>query len=253
MSDEKQFYVYEHWRSDTNECFYVGKGHGNRAWDMRRRKGHHQHIAEKLKSTGHSVDVRLFATGLGEQEALDVEVQRIAYWRANGARLANVTAGGEGVVGLRHSEQTKQLLRTRRAQQKIVCSPETREKIAAAQRGKPRGPNPLHAAAIRGRKHSPEAVAKIAAALSGHSCSERCKEVAGARYRGQQLSASHRAKLSASHVGNRPTEDTRRKMAEAQRSRWAAVPKELRIVSEKARARMSESAKARCARQVAKQ
>jgi hypothetical protein len=30
----KTFYVYEHWRSDTNLPFYVGKGKGSRATDM---------------------------------------------------------------------------------------------------------------------------------------------------------------------------------------------------------------------------
>jgi hypothetical protein len=28
----KKFYVYEHWRPDKDVCFYVGKGHGRRAY-----------------------------------------------------------------------------------------------------------------------------------------------------------------------------------------------------------------------------
>ena len=47
-----KFYVYEHWRPDRGECFYVGKGHGRRAYDMRRgRNRWHKFMQEKLVST----------------------------------------------------------------------------------------------------------------------------------------------------------------------------------------------------------
>lgn len=94
----KLFYVYEHWRPDRNECFYVGKGHGKRANDMRScRNRWHKFIQQKLSSLGMCVEVRLIAEGLEEEESFRFERERIAFWRADGVDLVNMTAGGEGL------------------------------------------------------------------------------------------------------------------------------------------------------------
>lgn len=41
MTTSGLYYVYEHWRLDKDECFYVGKGRGNRAYKMRDRNRFH--------------------------------------------------------------------------------------------------------------------------------------------------------------------------------------------------------------------
>ncbi len=94
------FYVYEHWRPDRDECFYVGKGMGGRANKMRDRNLHHRAIAKKLSTMGMAVEVRMVATGLDEETAFEIEMERIAFWRAAGIDLANKTNGGEGTSGL---------------------------------------------------------------------------------------------------------------------------------------------------------
>jgi hypothetical protein len=96
----KKFYVYEHWRLDRDECFYVGKGKNNRAYNMRKRNPHHRAIVEKLKRTGSGVEVRMVATGLSEGDAFSLEVERISFWRSVGVELSNITDGGEGASGL---------------------------------------------------------------------------------------------------------------------------------------------------------
>ena len=65
------YYVYEHIRKDTNECFYVGKGKGKRAYQTKR-NNHHDRIADK-----HGMEVRIVKSGLSEEEALDLEKQLI--------------------------------------------------------------------------------------------------------------------------------------------------------------------------------
>ena len=95
-----KFYVYEHWRLDRDECFYVGKGMKNRAYKMRDRNAHHQAIMAKLSREGRGMEVRMVATGLTEDEAFALEVERIAFWREVGVDLANLTNGGEGTSGL---------------------------------------------------------------------------------------------------------------------------------------------------------
>ena len=103
------FYVYEHWRLDRDECFYVGKGKGKRAYRMRDRNPHHCAIMNKLSRDGSGMEVRMVATGLTEEDAFSLEVERIAFWRKVGADLANLTNGGEGTSGLPSKNRKKVL------------------------------------------------------------------------------------------------------------------------------------------------
>lgn len=102
------FYVYEHWRLDRDECFYVGKGKGRRAYDMKYRNRHHNAIQAKVAREGAAIEVRMVAIGLTEQEAFDLECERIRFWRNAGIDLANMTDGGDGKSGYTCSDATKQ-------------------------------------------------------------------------------------------------------------------------------------------------
>ena len=93
---ENRFYVYEHWRPDRDECFYVGKGKGKRAQVMRARNPHHTAIQIKLNSLGMQVDVRIVREELSHEAACQLEIDRIAHWRILNIGLANYSSGGEG-------------------------------------------------------------------------------------------------------------------------------------------------------------
>lgn len=126
--------VYAHYRLDTGECFYIGKGTEKRA----RAKDSRNIIWKRIvaKADRKVVIVERFEL---EQDALDFEIAMIARY----APVANITAGGEGVSGLKHSEQTKEKCRqaTLKLRQnpkwlennlnnmrKVVATPEIREK-----------------------------------------------------------------------------------------------------------------------------
>jgi hypothetical protein len=98
--NENKFYVYEHWRPDRDECFYVGKGKGRRANNLDNRNIFHKAIQGKLARLGMAVEVRMVQVGLSEGDAFALEIERIAFWRAARADLANVTDGGEGMAGV---------------------------------------------------------------------------------------------------------------------------------------------------------
>ena len=108
-----QYYVYEHWRLDKDECFYVGKGKGQRAYEKSKRGSHWENIVRKLERIGSAYEIRMVKTGLTEKEAFALEKERIAFWRDR-VDLANKTDGGEGVSGLRHTEKSKSQMSSKR-------------------------------------------------------------------------------------------------------------------------------------------
>lgn len=148
------FYVYEHWRPDKDICFYVGKGHGKRAYSLSR-KGYHLNIRNRLAALGMCVEVRLVRGELTETEAFDLERERIAFWRSAGVRLANLTDGGEGPAGLIFSADAKARLREKRKHRMFTeadraamsegrlgmkFSADHRANLSARKRGVPRKP-----------------------------------------------------------------------------------------------------------------
>lgn len=161
------FYVYEHWRPDTGQCFYVGKGHGPRAYDLSNRNDHHKGIQQKLKDAGREIEVRLIQERLSENAAFDLEIARIALWRARENVLANHTPGGEGRKGYRPSPETR--ARMSAAQRGRRHSAETREKLRVSHLGKrPSAETRMKQSAVRtGRSMPREGVEKARKARVG--------------------------------------------------------------------------------------
>jgi hypothetical protein len=203
-----RFYVYEHWRLDTDVCFYVGKGCGTRAYWMYGRNRHHKSIQRKLEREGSALEVRIVSAGLDEVLAHALEIDRIAFWRSVGVKLANATDGGEGVSGLKMSDAAKARMRAKKVGR--LLSVEHKAKIGAAHRG--RKPSPQNIEAVRraqtgklvseaaklkmsesakrrkGRLVSEETKEKIRAPLMGHGVSEATKE----KMRAAHLDYSHK-------------------------------------------------------------
>jgi hypothetical protein len=149
------FYVYEHWRTDKDLCFYVGKGRGKRAYNMSNRNFYHKAIQKKLSISGFAIEIKIVKSGIEEQAAFDLERIRIEFWRGTGADLANFTNGGEGKSGA-HSK-------------------DHRNKISKALLGKKKSSN-VTASVIAsnkrriGSKHAPRSVEyknKLSASLVG--------------------------------------------------------------------------------------
>ena len=65
---KNNFYVYIYWRLDTNEPFYIGKGHGDRWKDTCDRNDHFNNILKKIP-----VMVEIFKDNLTEEQSLDIE------------------------------------------------------------------------------------------------------------------------------------------------------------------------------------
>lgn len=198
-----KFYVYEHWRPDKGQCFYVGKGHGKRATKMLDRNPHHKAIQKKLSALGFSVEVRVYAGGLSEDEAFKTEVSRIAFWKAQGVRLANVCDGGRGGSGHILSEEAKAKIAAAHTGKKL--KPEHLLKMSQAAAG---NKNPFF-----GKTHSKETGEKIAEANRNRVWSEETlKKMSKARRNRPSGALGKKWSLS---------EDTKKRMSEAAKKRWA--------------------------------
>ena len=119
-NESRKFYVYEHIRKDNNTCFYVGKGTGNRAYNLDRVNFHNSVRDE------YGCRVEIIKDGLTEEEAFKLETERIEDYVItfgyginiegyddydhNLPYLTNFTWGGEGVSGGHLSEEHKQKL-----------------------------------------------------------------------------------------------------------------------------------------------
>jgi hypothetical protein len=96
------FYTYAHTKPDGT-IFYIGKGHGKRAWSRDSRGRHWKHVVAKYKNYG----VEILANWDTEEAAFDHEKLLISCFIDLGFKLANLTNGGEGSSGYRWTSEQK--------------------------------------------------------------------------------------------------------------------------------------------------
>lgn len=149
------------------------------------------HTARWIRSLGGASPVIKVLLLVGD--GMRAECGMIAFYRAKGSRLTNLTNGGDGAPGRK-------------------VSVETRAKMRASGLGRKRDPMIVAktADALRGRKRPSEVGAKISAGLKGN------KNCLGKRNgAGQKISLEHRAKLSAANKGRKRSPEARAKISAA--------------------------------------
>jgi len=183
------FYVYEHTRNDTGLVFYVGKGCGQRLNSLNNRNRHWNYIVNK--SGGFKA--KIISKNIDEELILLAEQERIDQLKKLGYKLCNITNGGEGISGLKHTEESKKKMsdsrknlipykhtkeskeKIRQANTGIVFTEERRKKISEAKKGHKMLPHVREALRLRmkGYKHSEEVLqkmTKIQRAMPKKSC-----------------------------------------------------------------------------------
>ena len=175
------YYVYSHIQVDTGQIFYIGKGHGNRAYSKVCRSKLWKNVANK-----HGWKAVIICDDLTEEEAFEVEKFYIKeYGRRDlgTGNLVNFTDGGEGTSGR-------------------PTSYETRKKLSDANKGQKRSEETClrMSETHKGRKRSEEHRKKISESKKG-------------RIR-KPFSDEHRKKLSDAWKGRVVSNETRKKMSE---------------------------------------
>lgn len=186
-------YVYRHIRLDKNEPFYIGIGSDNSY-----KRANDKHGRNKIWNdiiTKSNYEVEILCDNITWEEALTKEIEFISIYgridKANGT-LSNLTDGGEGVLGIIHTEETKQKLskifkgtkHTKEAIDKIKeagkrpCKEETKEKIRLANKGHIINKEQIERLRIAntGKKHTDATKEKLRIANTGKKYSLETRE-----------------------------------------------------------------------------
>lgn len=186
---------------------------------MYARNRHHTSIQEKLAALGMCVEVRLVAEALLEEHALNLERQRISFWRSVGVGLANLTDGGEQVGGL--SEETRSLMRDAKIGRKLTK--EHKEKIGKKSRASQIDPKvrALRGQKIRETARTPEYKEKQSKSQSARVRTKEHYEKVSKALTGRKLSPEHAEKARIASLGRtqKPEEIEQRREANKGRTR----------------------------------
>lgn len=128
------FYVYEYYKIENGEVFYVGKGTGRRSRELHNRNPYFKAVIEK-----HEFAVRFVREGLTNEEACVYEIARIAEMRSQGMAYCNLTEGGDGFSSGENNPSRKypeKYLGENNGFYGRTHSDETRRKISESRKGK---------------------------------------------------------------------------------------------------------------------
>lgn len=179
---DKVFYVYAHYKKDTNEIFYIGKGKYAKNSKFKRANERHGHnkLWERIADK-YGYAVKILEQDITEKEAFNTEINLIKkYGRIDKKTgiLSNCTNGGDGSTG-------------------AIYSKERIEKTAAANRG---------------RKITAEHKLRISIANKGKPVSSETRLKLSIALTGKIVSAETRLKLSELNKGKKLSVETIEKM-----------------------------------------
>jgi len=179
MAIASNFYVYEHIRPDNGSVFYVGKGRGDRAFNTSKRNHHWKNVFNEAGR----FKVSFLCEHESEEFVFLLEQERIDQLKKLGVALCNITSGGEGLSGLKFTDEHKQKIA--RAKLGVPRPGHVVEKMRKSRIGKMTGSeNPFF-----GKRHTEETKAKLSSALSGRVQSREEKKR-------RQISRMNYAKVS---------------------------------------------------------
>jgi hypothetical protein len=133
------FYVYQYLYPQTRVPFYIGKGHGERSQFHLHASNNEVHRNKLLQNTIKKVQrdgcdplIEILQEFEDENKAYDEEERLIKLYgrkRYEGGPLCNLTLGGRGPLGFRHSEEAKQKMRKPKSEK-------AKQRMSAAKLGK---------------------------------------------------------------------------------------------------------------------
>ena len=175
------YYVYAHFRCDTNAMFYIGKGKNKRAFACHNRNKHWKRIVEKADG----FEAKILLTDEDEEFAYFAEKEAINVYIRRGEKLVNMTDGGDGMYG--------------------ICK-EMRQKITES--NKRRAGEKRKKATFIGKHHTEEHKEYMRSIMKNRTFSEETRK---------KMSDAQKAR----YANTVESEETRRKRSESQKLRHA--------------------------------
>jgi len=178
------YYTYAYLRKGDRTPYYIGKGRGKRVYDS----------SHSVKVPDDKDRIIFLKQNLTEEEAFNHEKYMIAVFGRKDLEtgiLRNMTDGGEGRSGSKHSEETKQKIRNAN-----VNIPEERRKKMSEK--------------AKGRTHSEETKQKMSEKAKGRTHSEETKQKI--RNANVNIPEERRKKMSEKAKGRTHSEETKEKI-----------------------------------------
>jgi len=173
---DKEFYCYVYVDTKNNKVRYVGKGFGVRAWKHKSTGTHnkklHNTIVKRINE-GYVMEPFIIPA-VDEQHAHQIEQYLIKLFGREDQQagpLFNLTDGGEGVTGLKHSDEQRRKMSERRQGKK--ASEVTKQKLSSILRGAP--------GRRRGKSWTAEQRETLSKAHRGKKYTPRTKPMSGER------------------------------------------------------------------------
>jgi hypothetical protein len=185
------YYTYGHYKADSKELFYIGKGKGSRAHEKDSRSDYWRNIVNKYGYT-----VEIFAEWESEQDAFIHEKFLIECFQ-NLTDLCNLTDGGDGCSGYVWTDEQKAKLKFREHPNLGKTTPDhVRKQIGLSQLGTVRGPhNKEHSQkisqALKGKPKTLEQAARLKAVANAAAKAVRICTRCGHEGRGANMYRYH--------------------------------------------------------------
>lgn len=230
-------------RNLVNAKVYVGKTNDvSHRWAQyvsdSKRNRHHMLIVRAMKKHGiHNFLMEVLEEFDTENAALCAERRWIKHYNSTDLSCGyNLDSGGLGGKSL-SSETKEKLSEVMKGRKK---SPEAVAKVAAALRGRKLSPETRArmSQAKKGKKRDPEVGKKVSEALKGKPLSEETKAKMAAARVGRKLSPEHVEKVAAANRGQKRTLETRARISKGRKGKGSSK------LSEEHRASIASGVKA---------
>ena len=167
--------------------FYIGKGTNGRInaheWEVQYGKlynAHKSNVIRKILREGDKIQKTILNYFDTDEEAHAYEVALIFFMRPYD-NLTNITDGGEGILGMTRSEETRQKI----SEAKQNISEETRRKLSESHKGKKRSEETRRRISEAKKNQSEETRRKISETKKGKPRSEETKRKVSEAKQGQ--------------------------------------------------------------------